>query len=251
MDFISNLHQSFTLPEKNLSLPHVASLYSTNDYRALTIEKDFDANFSALMESCIHEVTSNTFDNHDAEFFLGNEVNLLKYSQSSPCLENSTKYQSCVPYCKWHDAYFKELPKEEFIAMMKYAVAQRKLILPPTQFEQNLSKRMFGNSSEGKLKHHFAPFALLLFCYKRNKGLVGDDFGIFAKACNDFFPTPTDQGVCLTQHMDIKEVMKTDKKYEALFEPNLQQPPELVKRGTDGSKHTLVFFTGIKWISRI
>ena len=58
MDFISNLHQSFTLPEKNLSLPHVASLYSTNDYRALTIEKDFDAKFSALMKSCIHEVTS-------------------------------------------------------------------------------------------------------------------------------------------------------------------------------------------------
>ena len=177
--------------------------------------------------------------------FFGNELNLLKFSSPSPCMENGTKYQSCESYCKWHDAYFKDLAKEEFITLMKYAVPQRKAILPSTQLEHDMAKRMFDTGLTGKMNDTFAPFALILFCYTRTKGLVGEDIGLFAKVCNDFFPTPTDQGICLTQNMDINEVMKTGKEYETLFEPNLQKPPESVKGGTDGSKHTMVFFTGV------
>ena len=54
--------------------------------------------------------------------------------------------------------------------------------------------------------------------------------------------------------MDIKEVMKVDKEYEPLFDQNLQKGTEPVKGGTDGSKHTMVFFTGVsekRWRRRI
>merc|ERR1712016_117503 len=47
---------------------------------------------------------------------------------------------------------------------------------------------------------------------------------MFAKACNEFFPTPTDQGICLTKNMDIKDVIKTNKEFENLFDADLQQP---------------------------
>ena len=41
-DFNSTLHQLFTQPKQNLSLPNIASLYSANDFSALATEKDFD-----------------------------------------------------------------------------------------------------------------------------------------------------------------------------------------------------------------
>ena len=245
-DFNLELHQSFTLPGQNLSAPHIAALYSANDFRALAIDKDIDVDFSTMMESCIKEVKSVTFDNHDMELFLEDEVNPLLYIEVSPCLNNNdTRYQSCNSYCKWHNTYFKDLPKNEFLNMMKYAVPQRKPLLSSTQFEQDYAKKMFGKESTGKLNHKFAPFALILFCYKRSEGLVGEDIGPFAKLCNDFFPTPTDHGICLTQNMDINQVMKIGKEYENLFEADLQKPPESVKGGTYGSKHTLVFFSGV------
>ena len=57
-----------------------------------------------------------------------------------------------------------------------------------------------------------------------NKGLVGDDIEELAgKFCNDFFPSPTDVGVCQTQNFDIKKLMQFDQKYEALFESERRQ----------------------------
>ena len=243
-DFNSKLHQLFTLPKQHLSLPYIASLYSVNDYRALAIDKDFDVEFHGLMKSCIEEVANDAFGNHNTDLFFKEEVNPWNYIEPSPCLANNTSYKSCNNYCKWHNTYFKELNKTDFITLMKYAIPQRKLSLSLTQAEQELAKKIFGNNFSGNMNHMFAPFSLMLFCYKKNNGFMGDNIGMFAKVCNEFFPTPTDQGICLTQNMDIKEMMKTNKEYESLFEPKEQKRPESVKDGTFGSKHTLAFFSG-------
>ena len=48
---------------------------------------------------------------------------------------------------------------------------------------------------------------------------MGDDLGMPANFCNEFFPTPSDQGICLTKNMDIKEVMYSKTAYDTLFEP--------------------------------
>ena len=68
-ELISKLHQAFTLPKQKLSLPYIASLYSANDFRTLTMEMDFDVDYFAKMESCIQEVLSKTFDNQKTEQF--------------------------------------------------------------------------------------------------------------------------------------------------------------------------------------
>ena len=70
--------------------------------------------------------------------------------------------------------------------------------------EKEFSTRLFGKEKTIDLKHAIAPMSLILFCYRVDVGFVGDDLGMFARACNDFFPTPTDQGMCLTKNMDIK-----------------------------------------------
>ena len=243
-NFTAQLHGLFTLPKQHLSLPYIASLYSVNDFRALAIDEVYDIEFSELMKPCIQEVESNTFGNHTTELFFKEEVNPWNYIEPSPCLDNTTRYESCNNYCKWHNTYFKELNKNDFITLMKFSTPQRKLSLSSTQAEEELAERIFGNSFTEKLKHTSAPFSLILFCYQKNNGFMGDDIGIFAKVCNEFFPTPTDQGICLTQNMDIKEVMKTNKEYEPLFEPNQQKSPKSVKDGTYLSKQTLAFYSG-------
>ena len=51
---------------------------------------------------------------------------------------------------------------------------------------------------------------MLVFCHEIETGFIGDKlkgmqwFGIPAKFCNDFFPTPTDLGLCMTRNLDIK-----------------------------------------------
>ena len=76
--------------------------------------------------------------------------------------------------------------------------------------EKELAEKLFGKNRIKGLKHMTTPFPLPFICYNEKEGFVGDDLGMFAKACNEFFPTPTDQGICLTRNMDIKKVMKID-----------------------------------------
>ena len=243
------LRQLFTLPNQNLSLPLIAFLYSANDFKThsfLSSDDFFDNDLGVeeSLRSCISNVTSDVFSN-EAQNFLTEKIKYAKYLQPSPCLDMS-KYPQCSQYCNWHSRYFKEYG-DEFITLMKYASPQRKLSLTSTLSEIELAKRLFGNHTMANLNHTIVPFSLVLFCYQRSKGFVGDDLGMYAKACNNFFPTPTDQGICLTRNMDIKEVIHTDKNYDSLFESNIQSSNEYLKEGTYGSKNILVAFTGASW----
>ena len=73
--------------------------------------------------------------------------------------------------------------------------------------------------------------------------ITEDDIGMYANVCKAFFPTPTDQGICLTKNMNIRDVIHIDGEYEPLFEPNLQRSGEFVV-GTEESENILAFFTG-------
>ena len=128
-------------------------MYSVNDFRALAIDEDYDVEFSELMKSCIQEVKSNTFGNHTTELFFKEKVNPWNYVEPSPCLDTTTSYKSCNNYCKWHNTYFKELNKDEFITLMKFSMPQRKLSLSSTQAEQELAKRIFGKGFTGNLRY--------------------------------------------------------------------------------------------------
>ena len=101
-----------------------------------------------------------------------------------------------------------------------------------TKPEKKLAKLLFGDA-EYKLYNNFAPFPLILFCYQRSMGFEGDDIGMYANVCKDFFPTPTDQGICLTKNMDIKDVIHINEEYRPLFEPSLQETGKYVKVGTE------------------
>ena len=238
------LHQLFSLPHQNLSLMQMASIYTANDFRVL-IKDRFEHNFSILLGKCLKNVESAKFDQDHEEFFIDEKINSLIYLEPSPCL-NISKFPKCIDYCIWHNSFFKTWPKDEFITLMKYALPQRKVSLNQNfSLEQNIATKLFGNKATKNLKYSMAPSPLILFCYTKDEGFTGDDLGIFANACNEFFPTPCDQGICLTKGMDIKRVMQKIEGYGSLFEEELQKMNENLVDGTSGSKSTLVFLTGV------
>ena len=110
--------------------------------------------------------------------------------------------------------------------------------------EKELAEKLFGKNRIKGLKHMTTPFPLPFICYNEKEGFVGDDLGMFAKACNEFFPTPTDQGICLTKNLDIKEVIKSEKTLDYLFDSHLQDSKKSAKEGTLATQSTLIFFTG-------
>ena len=162
---LSALHQLFTLPEQNQSLPQMALMYTANDFRALNkysstdeLFDDIEDNFSILFEECLKSVESAKFDHGNEVSFVEEKIISFKYLEPSPCL-NISQFPKCNDYCKWHNSFFKAWPKDEFITLMKYALPQRKLSLDQNlSSEQNIGKKLFGNKATKNLKFFMVPF---------------------------------------------------------------------------------------------
>ena len=110
--------------------------------------------------------------------------------------------------------------------------------------EKDLAERLFGKNYTKDLQYLSAPFPLILFCFNGKKGFVGDDLGMSAKACSDFYPMPTDKGICFTKNINIKEVMKTEPAYDNFLSLNLEKSDEYISGGTSNSRQSFVIFTG-------
>lgn len=81
---------------------------------------------------------------------------------------------------------------------------------------------------------------LPIYCHRNDQGYSGDDVGKSAKFCNDFFITPSDTGMCLTKNLDIKKILKDYKKYDVMFESDLQSTQK-IEKGTTLGRLTLLF----------
>ena len=91
---------------------------------------------------------------------------------------------------------------------------------------------MFGSDKVNGLNSNITPAPLAVLCYNSRVGFVGDEIGSTGKFCNDFFPTPSDLGICLTKNLDIKEIISIKKEYNNLFEPKSQKHAKKIDGGT-------------------
>ena len=167
------------------------------------------------------------------------------YVPQLPCTDLK-HYPECNEYCNWHSNYFTNWPREEFLTIMRYAMPQRKLSLEPVPYvEQKLAEDLFGPDMITKLKNPIlmTPIAMAIFCHQSDKGFVGDDIGISKKVCNDFFPTPTDIGICQTKGLDIKKLMHFNQHYEVLFESDKRTPSMKFKGGALWNEVTFAILT--------
>ena len=271
-NLIDQLHELFTLPGHNVSLPSIAHLYSIGDYRELSTnssilvkgKKDTNAKeeivsppslveIKASFISCFSDVTSNNSEKvvdwfHDDKYERYDHQN---YKHALPCM-NLEKYLNCIEYCTWHRNLFSEWKKEEFLTVMRYSSPQRKILLDPIkQYEQKIADKLFNKYKMKDLVHKVAPVSMAIFCHTKIDGFSGDAIGKHLKVCDDFFPTPSDVGMCLTKNMNLNNVMHIEKSYAPFFEANQYKPIQKIKGGTKWSESTIVIFTdGANYLSK-
>ena len=115
---------------------------------------------------------------------------------------------------------------------------------PIHQNEKVLLQKLFRSPALKKGSQKIAsPMSPIVFCYDRSEGFVGNDVeGISGKLCNDFFPTPTDEGICLTKNFAMKEVVLQNEAYEYLFESSQRQSKTKLKGNTLWSEMKLLIF---------
>ena len=113
--------------------------------------------------------------------------------------------------------------------------------MKPCDEEKDLAEKLLGKKNTKDLKYLGAPLPLILFCLNGNRGFKGDDLGMIAKACNDFFPMPTDNGICFSKNIDIKEVMRTESAYDDFLSTDLQKSDEYIIGGTSKLNVSLFF----------
>ena len=120
----------FTLPKQDITLPDIALAYTAMDFRILDTESHFkdSQELNNSLKACIEDVRSRSFDNEaTSEMFLYTRLeNSTKYMEPSPC-SNLTKFPKCNNYCTWHKNFFENIPRDEFLTIMNYALPQRKI----------------------------------------------------------------------------------------------------------------------------
>ena len=113
--------------------------------------------------------------------------------------------------------------KEDFLTIMRYSLPQRKIALNPIlPNEKEIASKLFGKNKIKDLEHSIAPMSMPIYCEKKETGFIGDNLGMSEKFCDEFFSTPSDNGICLTKDLNINEIMYPNDQYEQLLETNLR-----------------------------
>ena len=120
----------FREPKQNISFTDIAAVYTAMDFRVLDSEGHFQYSqqLSNILKLCLEDVQTNSFDNKTkSEMYVNKEIgNSAKYMEPSPCL-NLAKFPKCKDYCIWHQNFFENMPKNEFLTIMKHGLPQRRI----------------------------------------------------------------------------------------------------------------------------
>ena len=200
---------------------------------------------------CFKEIYEEFYKSEDEEYNEMSPIEKPIVLTPSPC-STVSKNHSCHDYCKWHKSLFNSdtLTYQEFLALMKLSQPQRKVVMEPiNDAEWNLTMKVFGDAnSESKKKtenlQDFASMPFVIFCKDRvDKKWQGDDIGMTSSFCSDFYPTPTDQGICMTKNLNFKDMIDFSSDFTESFKGNREKSGELVQSDRLTAKATFVLYT--------
>ena len=109
--------------------------------------------------------------------------------------------------------------------------------------EQDLAKKLFGNDNIKEFKNVTKnPTPLMIYCQNRlDEAFAGIKIaGFSAKFCDAFHPTPSDVGMCLTNNLDIKEILHENKELFTYMGADLQNTASAMGKGNRNAESTLV-----------
>ena len=245
---LENVHQMFTFHDQLVSLPDITYLHSIMDFRELSLNYSTKfasghfsrMNFDASFKNCFDEV-ANTVPTINKNSYYNQHVTFEAYMNILPCAE-SYNYTQCLKYCTWHKEFLKDWTKEDFFTIMRYALPQRKVSLDPiVPYEKKIAEKLFGPDKITNLEYFVSPMAMSIYCHNKDKGFTGEDIGLSLKVCDDFFPTPTDVGICLTKNIEVKEIIHPNEKFDFIYDAHHQKSKRNIEGGTYWSESTLVF----------
>ena len=253
---LTSFNRLFTLNEDQISLPEIAHLYTNMDFKQLSQSQsvwglgyqtrmDLPSSFTDCFENLTQIVYGKTKNNQDSVYY--NSLGSEELMTTLPCILLDLNPQ-CQEYCSWHEKMTKTWNTEDFLTMMRFTMPQRKIRLEEIKpFERQLAEKVLGKNRIGNLTTLMSPIAMPYLCHKDNKGFYGDDIGMSEKVCNDFFPAPTDQGICLTKDSNINEFLKPTKHFNLLFEADKQKSSQYFDGGVLWSGQTFVLNTDGYW----
>ena len=233
----------FTLPNSEVSLPEVVHLFGINNFMELAFDSDsarpssFKPPIKAAMKpyfiECFEQVIKDrnlSKNEEEVTYYDGTNIDDLKLVQESPC-KKSNVHAKCKDYCSWHKIFMEKTSKQQLIGMTKFGIPERKYALKYNAKDSNMAKKLF--PPDLKLRNvsgMVASTSAVAFCYQDE--YKGDDIGLYAKACNEFYEMPSDVGIVLSKDLDINTLAQHDKDYVDLFEPSEQSPNGLIKGST-------------------
>ena len=253
----------FSLPNAELNLMAISHFYTMNNFGQLgrqdlfTFKDGRKRNELALGEipksfrTCFEQMYEELFGKvEETEDTIFGEPKLNASSiKPSPCKTISQEHP-CKAYCDWHETFFhwSLMDKKEFLTLMKLSLPQRRLLMPSlSEADLSLTKKVFGanhGSSKPKKQTSIASMALVMFCRDDiNEDWLGDDIGMTGRLCSDFYPTPTDQGICQTKNLNFENQISFSEEFTESFETNKQKQPPLVQGNRLNSKATIIIET--------
>ena len=243
---LDELHNFFRLPENELNLMTISHLYTMNDFGQFgrsdlffALNEKYQTNRLSLggvpteFEVCFKQMYDEHYNGSNKNVNTRNTFEQMMQEippalVRSPCA-NISQNHPCLSYCQWHKKFFVSNTKrrEEFLSLMKLSQPQGKLLMPPLlKAELSLAIKVFGvgnNQSTVKVKEspNIASVPLVIFCKDRmDQNWAGDDDLGLASYCSDFYPTPTDIGICLTKNLNPNNLVSFTKEFERSFPIN-------------------------------
>ena len=95
-----------------------------------------------------------------------------------------------------------------------------------TVAELSLTEQVFGKTKDQYINdwiksQMISSMPLLIFCKdKLDQEWLGDDIGMIANFCTDFYST--DQGICMTKNLNFYNFMELSKEFQQTFKVNVR-----------------------------
>ena len=223
----------FKIPDSKFNLVQLSHFLTIFDFTQLQDqhlynleEKNYLGEFPLIYKDCITEIIENLKNSMQKDDIVEQNVEQVGYISPSPCL-NISKSLICKDFCKDISNLLSGKKESVFsildlLKIAKLSLPQRKLkVNEKTENISEIGRILYGDKNIGNLKSLVNLGPLIIFCkYKDNAKWKGDDIGMYAKFCDDFYHTPTQKGLCHTENLNLAQIFNLNENFVKSFETN-------------------------------